>query len=48
MWNGTVDFDKLLPYLRNTVPDAVWVIEYTRPEYHGMPLLEDIDRVFHI
>ena len=48
MWNGTVDFDKLLPYLRSTVPDAVWVIEYTRPEYHGMPLLEDIDRVFHI
>ena len=40
---GTVDFEHLLPYIRDMVPDASWVIEYTRPVYHGLPLMEDID-----
>ena len=40
---GTVDFERLLPYIYETVPDASWVIEYTRPVYHGDPLLEDIN-----
>lgn len=42
---GTVSFDRLLPYIRETVPDAAWVIEYTRPVYHGAPLLSDIEWV---
>ena len=40
---GTIDFDRLLPFIRETVPEANWVIEYTRPEYHGQLLLDDID-----
>lgn len=42
---GNIDFGRLLPFIRETVPEANWVIEYTRPEYHGQPLIEDIDWV---
>ena len=42
IYDGTIDFDELLPFIAETTPDAVWVIEYTRPEYHGAPLMEDI------
>ena len=40
--DGTLDFRELIPYLDETVPDAFRVIEYSRPAYHGEPLLEDI------
>ena len=28
--------------VRRVTPEADLVIEYTRPEYHGEPLLEDV------
>ena len=40
--DGTIDFRKLVPFIVRTVPDAYLVIEYTRPEFHGEPLREDI------
>ena len=40
--NGTIDFRKLIPFIARTVPDADLVVEYTRPEYHGDPLCEDV------
>ena len=40
--NGTINFAELMPYIRSEVPEAELIIEYTRPEYHGQPLLEDI------
>lgn len=46
--DGSVDFDRLLPYLKTEVPEAFWVLEYTRPEYHGDPLLEDIDYCYRL
>ena len=42
IFNGTIDFNRLIPFIRETTPEADWVIEYTRPEYHGKPLMEDI------
>ena len=39
--NGTLDFASLVPVMDRLTPDAIRVIEYTRPEYHGEPLLED-------
>ena len=41
--DGTIDFTRFIPYIHGKVPDAELIIEYTRPEYHGQPLLEDID-----
>ena len=41
--NGTINFAELMPYIRSEVPEAELIIEYTRPEYHGQPLLEDIE-----
>ena len=41
LWDGTVDFASLVPYINRITPDADQVIEYTRPDYHGEPLLED-------
>ena len=43
--NGTLDFDRLMPFICQTVPQALWVIEYTSPEYHGEPMLEDIAKM---
>ena len=40
--NGTIDFASLLPHINRLTPDAMRVIEYSRPVYHGKPLLEDI------
>ena len=40
--DGTLDFEKLIPLILRTVPQADLVIEYTRPLYHGDPLTEDI------
>ena len=39
---GTMNFPEVMKCIRGEVPDADLVIEYTRPEYHGQPLLEDI------
>ena len=39
---GIIDYKTLIPYLDETVPDAFRVIEYSRPAFHGEPLLEDI------
>ena len=41
--NGTLGLAALLPFIAKTVPDAFLVIEYCRPELHGLPLLEDIE-----
>lgn len=40
--DGAIDFGRLLPLIRQKVPDADLVIEYTRPDLHGDPLCEDI------
>lgn len=40
---GTLDFGRLMRYIGRTVPDAFRVIEYTRPEYNGEPIWEDIE-----
>ena len=39
---GTLNFPEVVSCIRAEVPDADLIIEYTRPEYHGQPLLEDI------
>ena len=41
--DGTINFAELMPYIRSETPDARLIIEYTRPEYHGQPLMEDIE-----
>ena len=46
--NGTIDFDRLLPYLKAETPGAFWVVEYTQPEYHGDPLTEDIEYCYRL
>ena len=46
--HGSIDFDRLLPYLKAETPGAFWVLEYTRPEYHGEPLMEDIDSCYRL
>lgn len=46
--DGTLDFSDLLPYLIRTVPEADFVIEYTRPEYHGEPLITDLAAVLAV
>lgn len=40
--DGTLDFDSLMPFILETVPEAFCVIEYVNPKYHGDPLMEDI------
>ena len=40
--NGTIDFRQLIPILDRETPKMPRVIEYTRPDYHGVPLMEDI------
>ena len=46
--NGSIDFDRLLPFLKAETPEALWILEYTRPEYHGEPLMEDIDSCYRL
>ena len=46
--NGSIDFDRLLPFLKAETPEAFWVLEYTRPAYHGDPLMEDIDYCYRL
>ena len=43
--DGTLNFDTLMPFIAKTVPDAFWVIEYTRPLFHKEALLMDIRRL---
>ena len=40
--DGTLDFMRLVPYMLRYAPDVPYVIEYSRPAFHGLPLLEDI------
>ena len=40
--DGTINFNELMPFIKSKVPQAAWIIEYTRPIYHGQPLIEDI------
>lgn len=40
--DGTLNFPEVMKHIRSEVPDADLIIEYTRPEYHGKPLEEDI------
>ena len=46
--DGTIDFADLMPFIRSETPDAELIIEYTRPEYHGQPLLEDIETLCRV
>ena len=39
---GTIRFEELVPLMDSLTPEAVRVIEYTRPAYHGGPLTEDL------
>ena len=41
--DGTIDFRELVHHMDQLTPDAARVIEYSRPAFHGEPLLEDID-----
>ena len=41
--NGTLDLEKLIPYINRLAPDAPRVIEYSRTMFHGEPLFEDIE-----
>lgn len=41
--NGTLDLEKLIPYMNRLAPDVPRVIEYSRPVFHGEPLSEDIE-----
>ena len=41
--DGTLEMVRLVKFIRESVPDAFLVIEYTRPIYHGLPLLADMD-----
>ena len=40
--DGALDFRNLIPFIARNVPDADLVVEYTRTEYHGVPLCEDL------
>lgn len=40
--DGTLDFKELIPVMDRMTPDASRVIEYSRPIFHGEPLLDDI------
>jgi len=40
--DGTLDLAALLPHINREAPDVPRVIEYSRPAFHGDPLLEDI------
>ncbi len=40
--DGTLDFRALISFIARNVPDADLIVEYTRPEYHGVPLCEDL------
>ncbi len=39
---GTIQYEELIPWICSTVPDVPMVIEYTREDLCGEPLLEDI------
>ena len=41
--DGILDYRELIPCMDLLVPDAPRVIEYSRPAYHGEPLLQDIE-----
>ena len=40
--DGTLDMEAVVRAIDRFTPDAKRVIEYTRPAYHGEPVLEDI------
>ncbi len=41
--DGTLDFPSLIPLIAHTLPDLPMVIEYTRPTFHGNPMIEDVE-----
>lgn len=41
--DGTLDFSRLMPFIRRTVPEATWVIEYTNPDHGGAALIRDME-----
>ncbi len=41
--DGTLNFAALIPEILSSVPDVPMVIEYTRPVFHGAPLIEDTE-----
>ena len=40
--DGTIDFQKLVCRIKQDAPDVPCVMEYTQPDHHGAPLLDDI------
>ena len=42
----TLDLASLIPCMDREAPEAARVIEYSRPAFHGDPLLEDIAWLF--
>ena len=43
--DGTLAFDRLMPLICQIVPQAFWVIEYTRPVYNRGPVWEDVEQM---
>ncbi len=46
--DGTLDIDTLIPWIIHTLPDVSMVVEYTRPVFHGEPLISDIQYLKNI
>ena len=43
-FDGVVDYDRLLPYMKEMTPEAEWIVEYCNTELEKY-LIEDIDRL---
>ena len=43
LMDGTLDMEKVIPYMDRLAPDAPRVIEYSRTAFHGEPLFGDIE-----
>ena len=41
--DGVLDLEAILPCIVHDAPDAALVIEYTRPMYHGDPVIRDVE-----
>ncbi len=46
--DGTIDLTSLIPYMEQAAPNVPRVIEYSRPVFHGTPLMEDISYLLEI
>lgn len=48
IYDGTIDFDRLIRYVKGTVPEAEWILEYCNPAMEGKPLTEDLEKLIQI